>query len=126
MASLGMEADAVEGFWRQGFKHCGGVDADSLEHRERRQRVGVLVAEVRGPEILIERRQCRAVFRDDAAEADGDYEFGIGNVADDLVDAPLAECRNAGRLFGSEGVEGLGKGYGAGAELMKGFGHAEL
>ena len=121
-AALGMHAGAVESFGWKSFEYAGGVFAQSPEESERGGCIGGFVAQVSGPLLLVERDERGAVFGNDLAHAHADHDFGIGNVAHELFDGPLAGAGDEGRFFGGRALKGGCKGGGALPELGESFG----
>jgi hypothetical protein len=68
-----------------------------------------------GPHLLVEGLDDGVLFAEGLAEAEAEDEFAVGEVGDDLADAPLA---GGGRRVGLGGGEGLGDS----AEMVSGRG----
>ena len=90
MPALGMDAHSIERLGRQILQQLVVLGADAAKTFERLRSLAPVIVQLFGPGILIVRFEPGIIFGDHVPEPGGGNDLRIGQMRDDLPDAPFA------------------------------------
>src|SRR5262249_21322505 len=117
--ALAMMAGTIERSDRELFEELVIFRAQAAQSLERLLGLAARVVEILRPGILIESENRRVVLRDYHAHAVCEDELGIGEMRDDLADAPLARRDDIVLFFAEHAGQDHGEHLGAAAEAFQ-------